>query len=1149
MAAAYAAPHPPRRAAKEVLQRLRPEEPFILTCLSGCYVEDGPVRVLEAIHAAVTAARRQRSPYFEAYASYSLVAAAAAHLQDAPPGTRLDAAWARPSAILECLRRAEEARRSCKGVLPTHWVAELTAAKAAAHALLPWLERCRRQGDRLPVGASPEVPMLPQCGSWRCSGCGERSSQLRACPCKEARYCRRAGRECHCVCVRASVVRQCGWLGVVFALPRSKPWYGPGFGARRAKAAAPSPLLHTPRSLPQPFAAPPARRPTGRSTSRPAARRARAASRSGGRPVRRRQVLPSRPAAAAAAARPGARALAPWRAAAERVQACRVVAALFACGQLRLECALVRQPPGLGGSTSGQHGKPCTIWPAARTVQGRPARAPSPCAQGPASAHQRAFGQRAEAVGGRRSEACALRTAPAPAQCKLARPTPRPYVDAVVALRSIAYSPSVRQVLARSARPSRDSWLAATNSTVTLGDMSFLEDQFATACAVAEVRGAAACARRSPLSEPARFAEAPRHRQRVWAAWVPRERIAPCPLSAAARRAPRTCSRNQAERSPEAAAFIEMYELAAEAKAFRDRNMSCPAGADGSEWERFWTGCFLRLARCHLAAPAGLLNSPAGAQGLEGEAMSQVLGMCRSSYGDGFLRGGARAVSGALGRLVSDSGSDLRVLARLAVADQPHTDAAACLCGSVLAALSRPGVRASVQAQLAAAQAGEPPTRRLAFEHVELLFCKAAIHEPDDPPTAAGLDARRCGGNRGRRSLAACISNSRSVYVCLAPCVPAVGQRCVRSAHALPCVGTSSPLSRRAATQVLRRLRPGAPSPLLGLFGCLLAAGNPAGALEAVRDAVTAARRQRSPWFEAYASYMLAISAAQFMAVAPAGTQLDAAWARPSAILECLRRAEEARRRCKGVLPTEWMAQLAAAKAPAHALRPWLERCQRRGDRLPAGASPEMPGVPGDIATRCSGCNEPSSHLRACPCKLARYCRRAGRECHCVCARALHAYVRHMCAHARCACVARLRSHLNIGLSHWLRLGSKAGRHNPQPRSPPPPTAAPPARRPTGRSTSRPAARRARVASRSGKRRPGRRRRGLLCRAAAAAAAARLGARALAPRPRAASERVQACRVVAALFACGQLRLECALVSNHLRAWVAALWANMASRI
>jgi hypothetical protein len=137
---------PTPRVAKELLQRLRPDEPFILICLSSCFVVDGPAETLEAVHDAIVAARRQRSAYFEAHASYTLASAAAGRMQDAPSGTRLDAPWARPSAILECLRRAEEARRRCKGVLPTQWVAVLADAKAAVNALRPWLERCQRRG-------------------------------------------------------------------------------------------------------------------------------------------------------------------------------------------------------------------------------------------------------------------------------------------------------------------------------------------------------------------------------------------------------------------------------------------------------------------------------------------------------------------------------------------------------------------------------------------------------------------------------------------------------------------------------------------------------------------------------------------------------------------------------------------------------------------------------------------------------------------------------------------------------------------------------------------------------------------------------------------------------------------------------------------
>jgi hypothetical protein len=200
------APHPPRRAAKELLQRLRPEEPAMLLGLCGCLAaRDGPLATLEAIHDAITSARRQRSPYFEAFASYTLAVGASVRMQEAPPGTRLDAPWARPSAILECLRRGDGALQRCKGVLPTHWVAQLTDAKAAVDALRPWLERCQRRGDRLSAGAAPEVPLLLKDGPSHCSGCGEPSSQLRACPCKKARYCRWAGKARLCVCVRACV--------------------------------------------------------------------------------------------------------------------------------------------------------------------------------------------------------------------------------------------------------------------------------------------------------------------------------------------------------------------------------------------------------------------------------------------------------------------------------------------------------------------------------------------------------------------------------------------------------------------------------------------------------------------------------------------------------------------------------------------------------------------------------------------------------------------------------------------------------------------------------------------------------------------------------------------------------------------------------
>jgi hypothetical protein len=206
---------------------------------------------------------------------------------------------------------------------------------------------------------------------------------------------------------------------------------------------------------------------------------------------------------------------------------------------------------------------------------------------------------------------------------------------------------------------------------------------------------------------------------------APQRRRPPC--------LPYPFARKQAERSPEAAAFIEMYELAAEAKAFKD---SRPAGAGQTEWERFWTGCFLRLARCYLHVPMAL-EGGASILGLEGEALTHLLTLCRLAYGNGItLRGDAQEMSDALGRLLEEHGLDLSLLARLAVGLQTHYSLAPELYISVIEALQQPGVRARVQAQLAAAQAGVPPARRLTYGQLELLFAKAFTLKGPDSPAA-----------------------------------------------------------------------------------------------------------------------------------------------------------------------------------------------------------------------------------------------------------------------------------------------------------------------------------------------------------------------------------------------------------------------------
>jgi hypothetical protein len=429
-----------------------------------------------------------------------------------------------------------------------------------------------------------------------------------------------------------------------------------------------------------------------------------------------------------------------------------------------------------------------------------------------------------------------------------------------------------------------------------------------------------------------------------------------------------------------------MYELAAEAQAFRDGSLELFPSAFSAEGRSYWTPCFLRLARCYLSSPAGIAGK-GGILDLEGEAEAQLLNTCRLSYGQATAPAGARLPTlDALGRLLEDNAFDLGLLARLAAAQQAHAPLAVDLFARVLARLSRPGVRAGVEAQLTAAQAGEPPERRLTYGQLELLFAKPLLLKGagDNTLTPATAAAWRCGCQEGLGSRFPVCATLRPL--CALPLV--CWAQSARGLNARIDIASPPHIPRRVAAELLRRPRPGDPLVVFWASGCVPGGHGPLGNSSAIHDAIVDARRRRSPWFEAVASYALAIAATARAGEARAGTRLDAAWARPSAILECLRRAEEGRRRCKAILPTWWIEMLADMRATALPLRPWLERCQRRGDRLPAGAAPEVLVPPSEWAMRCSGCGEPASQLLACPCKLARYCRRAGMECHCVCVRA-----------------------------------------------------------------------------------------------------------------------------------------------------------------
>jgi hypothetical protein len=256
--------------------------------------------------------------------------------------------------------------------------------------------------------------------------------------------------------------------------------------------------------------------------------------------------------------------------------------------------------------------------------------------------------------------------------------------------------------------------------------MNFMEERLAAARAVPEVRRCeAAAVRAGPRSH-----ERSRRVRRCGVQGWPGSSAHP---SAPPPAAPSNLllHAKQAERTSEAAAFIEMYELAAEAQAFKDRHPDPLSGAGPIEWDRFWTGCFLRLARCHLAAPTGLRGG-AGVLELEQEAALHLLRTCTTLYGEGGLldagAGFVPALSRAVGRLIDGGGLGLDVLARVAVGAQVRKFDAQLLAG-LAARLQEPGASACVQAQLAAAQEGAPPARRLTCDQLAALLAASALSQ------------------------------------------------------------------------------------------------------------------------------------------------------------------------------------------------------------------------------------------------------------------------------------------------------------------------------------------------------------------------------------------------------------------------------------
>ena len=110
----------------------------------------------------------------------------------------------------------------------------------------------------------------------------------------------------------------------------------------------------------------------------------------------------------------------------------------------------------------------------------------------------------------------------------------------------------------------------------------------------------------------------------------------------------------------------------------------------------------------------------------------------------------------------------------------------------------------------------------------------------------------------------------------------------------------------------------------------------------------------------------------------------------PSAVLGWLQQAEAAHRRCKGLLPKLWMAELDSLKALAAPAKASLQHMQQQGDRwrrlapaveleLQAAVKDcvdEMKGPDNSKSCTCSGCGRVAPQLRVCgACREAQYCR------------------------------------------------------------------------------------------------------------------------------------------------------------------------------
>ncbi|KAL4428325.1 hypothetical protein ABPG75_002414 [Micractinium tetrahymenae] len=173
---------------------------------------------------------------------------------------------------------------------------------------------------------------------------------------------------------------------------------------------------------------------------------------------------------------------------------------------------------------------------------------------------------------------------------------------------------------------------------------------------------------------------------------------------------------------------------------------------------------------------------------------------------------------------------------------------------------------------------------------------------------------------------------------------------------------------------------PGQPrvAPLKMLLALACALTNGPASWSAMAATLSHARSASSDYFLALAGYTFGILKT---ALANAGwTPPDS----PADVLRWVQQAQAAHKRCKGLLPSVWTANLKDRRAPALAALPWLHSLAAAGTSWePPGASATAGVAQGLFSDpnrnlRCAACGSAAMQLRACSGCGTRYC---SREC------------------------------------------------------------------------------------------------------------------------------------------------------------------------